>query len=118
MAAARTVEDALVRAKGLLAKGWTKGVAARNAEGEQVATRSPKAVQWCAVGALDRATGTHRQAWRIYAAAVDILDQAAAPWETIVTLNDRSHSVKPVLRAFDKAIQLCSGKSEISEGRR
>ncbi len=45
----------LTRAAELLAQGWTRGTAARDAQGQPVQSTAPAAAAWCVVGAIDRA---------------------------------------------------------------
>jgi hypothetical protein len=48
-------EKLLLRAAELVALGWTRGTAARNAAGQKVRSTAPEATAWCVVGAVDRA---------------------------------------------------------------
>jgi hypothetical protein len=48
-------EKLLLRAEELVALGWTRGTAARDADGQKVRSTSPQATAWCLVGAVDRA---------------------------------------------------------------
>src|SRR6266851_5422293 len=45
----------LLRAAELLAMGWTRGTAARDATGQKVRSTARQATAWCVVGAVDRA---------------------------------------------------------------
>ena len=45
----------LTRAAELVAQGWTRGTAARDAEGRKVPSTASEATAWCVVGAIDRA---------------------------------------------------------------
>src|SRR5260370_35338762 len=45
----------LLRAAELVAMGWTRGTAARDANGLKVRSTAPQATAWCVVGAVDRA---------------------------------------------------------------
>jgi hypothetical protein len=45
----------LLRAADLVAMGWTRGTAARDASGQKVRSTAPQATMWCLVGAVDRA---------------------------------------------------------------
>jgi hypothetical protein len=45
----------LLRAAELVEQGWTRGTAARAADGLKVRSMSPAATSWCVVGAVDRA---------------------------------------------------------------
>lgn len=44
-----------LRAAEVIAQGWTRGTAARDADGQKVRSTSPQATRWCVVGAVDRA---------------------------------------------------------------
>jgi len=48
-------EKILLRAAELVAMGWTRGTAARDARGQKVRSTAPQATAWCIVGAVDRA---------------------------------------------------------------
>src|SRR5258708_20544198 len=48
-------EKLLLRAAELVAMGWTRGTAARDASGQKVRSTAPQATAWCVVGAVDRA---------------------------------------------------------------
>ena len=48
-------EKILLRAAELVAMGWTRGTAARDATGQKVRSTAPQATAWCVVGAVDRA---------------------------------------------------------------
>jgi hypothetical protein len=48
-------EKILLRAADLVAMGWTRGTAARDATGQKVGSTAPQATAWCVVGAVDRA---------------------------------------------------------------
>jgi hypothetical protein len=45
----------LSRAAELVATGWTRGTAARDAQGQPVRSTAPQAAAWCVVSAIDRA---------------------------------------------------------------
>ena len=48
-------EKILRRAAELVALGWTRRTAARDADGQKVRSTAPQATAWCVVGAVDRA---------------------------------------------------------------
>lgn len=48
-------QKVLGRAAELVALGWTRRTAARDADGEKVRSTAPQATAWCVVGAVDRA---------------------------------------------------------------
>jgi hypothetical protein len=45
----------LLRAAELVEQGWTRGTAARDADGQKVRSTASQATAWCVVGAVDRA---------------------------------------------------------------
>ncbi len=45
----------LLRAAELVERGWTRGTAARDADGQKVRSTSPQATAWCVVSAMGRA---------------------------------------------------------------
>ena len=72
-------EKILLRAAELVAMGWTRGTAARDATGQKVRSTAPQATAWCVVGAVDRAL---YELWSLDAYAllgldVDAYDTAA-----------------------------------------
>ena len=48
-------EKILLRGAELVAMGWVRGTAARDANGRKVRSTAPQATAWCVVGAVDRA---------------------------------------------------------------
>jgi hypothetical protein len=102
---------ALLRARSLIADAprWTSGGLARAPDGRVVAWIDDSATQWCAVGAIYRAT---YDLVRDQKKAICIGDQIAArilprPWPrgSLVALNDAcGHAA--VLAAFDRALDL------------
>ena len=48
-------EKILLRAAELVAMGWTRGTAARDATEQKVRSTAPQATAWCVAGAVDRA---------------------------------------------------------------
>ena len=49
------VTENLKKARTFVAKGWNKKFAAKDKDGNKVAFNDPKAVRWCAIGALLKA---------------------------------------------------------------
>lgn len=95
------------RARALIAtpQTWTQGEFARDAHGEPVSWRSPKAVQFCLWGALNRVayemTGDRYQ-------SVGLADHAAAALRdgvrSLSGVNDRGTHTE-VLALFEKYLQ-------------
>jgi hypothetical protein len=88
----------LIRARGLLERGWCRFAPAQDARGDGISPTDDRAVAWCAVGAIAAAAGS-----RQFKAARDRL-HAAIGGENIANFNNRQESVEPVLTAFDRAI--------------
>jgi hypothetical protein len=81
-------EKLLLRAADLVAIGWTRGTAARDATGQKVRSTAPQATSWCVVGAVDRAL---YELWGldVYALLgleVDAYDTAPCPVEVLRAL--------------------------------
>jgi len=81
-------EKLLLRAAELVAMGWTRGTAARDASGQKVRSTAPQATGWCVVGAVDRAL---YELWTldVYALLgleVDAYDTAPCPVELLRAL--------------------------------
>jgi len=95
-------EKILLRAAELVALGWTRGTAARDAEERKVRSTAPQATAWCVVGAVDRAL---YQLWAldVYALLgleVDAYDTAPCPSE--------------VLRALRRPLQRVLGRRDLA----
>jgi hypothetical protein len=101
----------LEHAKGLLRKGWTKGVYARNAAGTRVEVCSKAAVSFCMTGAVMRA-GYDLGGGTIQAElALRRTPQIAVErFGSFAQLNDHADSVEDVIAVFDAAIAAESGK--------
>ena len=89
--------------------GWTRGALARDANGRQVATQSPNAVSFCAVGACRKAV--HNAGYDNvflydgYYAVRDTLDECTEFFD-VINMNDRYDTThEDVLKAFDCAIK-------------
>jgi hypothetical protein len=68
----------LLRAAELVAMGWTRGTAARDATGQKVRSTAPQATAWCVVGAVDRALYEllHLDVYDLLGLEVDAYDTA------------------------------------------
>src|SRR5260370_22050964 len=95
-------EKLLLRAAELVAMGWTRGTAARDATGQKVRSTAPQATGWCVVGGVDRAL---YELWTldVYALLgleVDAYDTAPCPLE--------------VLRALRRPLQRVLGRRDLA----
>jgi hypothetical protein len=91
----------LIRARGFVGRGWSRGAPARNAHGSAVEARSDKAVAWCMYGALVAVGVFDGDDW--LPSAQSRLD-AAIGGDALWAFNDEQETVEPVLAAFDRAI--------------
>jgi hypothetical protein len=91
----------LIRARALVARGWCRGVPARNFIGFSVGPRSRHATAWCMSGALYAAALVESDLDRRNAQCRLI---AAIGGGDITDFNDTQETVEPVLAAFDHAI--------------
>src|SRR5258707_8536813 len=78
----------LLSAAELVALGWTRGTAARDATGQKVRSTAPQATAWCVVGAVDRALYELYtvDAYPPLALEVDPYDTAPRPSEVLRAL--------------------------------
>ena len=100
--------DILRKARGFIARGWTQGEYARDAEGVPVNSRHPSAVCWCASAAL-HATDNYGEerlaAYRGLCAAIGTNGFQLFEW------NDTpGRTQAEVLAAFDQAIAALEGR--------
>jgi hypothetical protein len=93
--------ELLIRARGLLARGWCRDRSALDADGDAVHPRSPRAVAWCIYGALIASGMTDYRHWPELPAAVRL---KAVIGGSLVVFNEAQETVEPVLAAFDRAI--------------
>lgn len=108
----RTPSEVLRAARELISvpERWTQDATARSVKRRPVLPRSQKAVCWCSVGAIDRATES-----TFSPEAMDARSflRDAAKTNVISTWNDmRSRTHAEVLAAFDRAIVLADDKEE------
>jgi hypothetical protein len=92
----------LLRAAELVAMGWTRGTAARDATGQKVRSTAPQATAWCIVGAVDRALYEllHLNVYDLLGLEVDAYDTAPCPSE--------------LLRALRKPLQRVLGRHDLA----
>ena len=95
-------EKILLRAAELVAMGWTRGTAARDATGQKVRSTAPQATAWCVVGAVDRALYElwNLDVYDLLGFEVDAYDTARCPFE--------------VLRALRRPLQRVLGRSDLA----
>jgi len=81
-------EKILLRAAELVAMGWTRGTAARDATAQKVRSTAPQATRWCLVGAVDRALYEllNVDVYALLGLEVDAYDTAPCPSELLRAL--------------------------------
>jgi hypothetical protein len=92
----------LLRAAELVAVGWTRETAARDATGQKVRSTAPQATAWCVVGAVDRALYEllTLDVYDLLGLEVDAYDTAPCPLE--------------VLRALRRPLQRVLGRRDLA----
>ena len=92
----------LFRAAELVAQGWTRGTAARDADGQKVRSTAPQATAWCVVGAVDRALYEllNLDVYALLGLDVDGYDTAPCPVE--------------VMRALRRPLQRVLGRGDLA----
>lgn len=93
----------LLKARDAVMRGWTQRTLARDAIGDSVKSQDPRAVGFCAIGALWHATNDERLV--IYAANV-LRDALTEPRDiTLVMWNDNPlRTQEEVVALYDKAL--------------
>jgi hypothetical protein len=95
--------ELLIRARGLIERGWCREEFARDAVGNFVDPTGPTAIAWCMNGALIAAGVVlplkKHPAFRRLKSAI-----GTAP---VSVFNDAQETVEPILAAFDRAIAAC-----------
>ena len=91
-----------LRAGELVAMGWTRGTAARDATGQKVRSTAPQATAWCVVGAVDRALYElwNLDVYALLGLEVEAYDTAPCPSE--------------VLRALRRPLQRVLGRRDLA----
>ncbi len=96
-------EKILLRAAELIAMGWTRGTAARDASGQKVRSTAPQATAWCVVGAVDRALyelwtldvyallGLEVDAYDTAPCPLDMLRKLRRPLQCVLGRRDLAH---------------------------
>ena len=110
----RSKTEYLCKARDYIERGWTQGSSARDVYGESVLANSPRAVTWCAIGAINAAMPgasiERREVLR------NELRDALAVGRTVgVTpvsaYNDQFATKKAdILALFDRAIEMQGGR--------
>jgi hypothetical protein len=95
-------EKILLRAAELVAMGWTRGTAARDATAQKVRSTAPQATRWCLVGAVDRALYEllNLDVYALLGLEVDAYDTAPCSLE--------------VLRALRRPLQRVLGRRDLA----
>ena len=77
----------LLRAAELVAMGWTRGTAARDAAGQKVRSTAPQATAWCVVGAVEALYELWSlDVYALLGLEVDAYDTAPCPLEVLRAL--------------------------------
>ena len=98
-----TTKEVLVKARGLIVKGWCQGVEARDKNGNEVHVNSPEACSWCAVGAIKAAASDYGE----YINSL-LKVKGVALCITIPSWNDQDNQTKAeILSVFDDTISNC-----------
>jgi hypothetical protein len=99
-----TDREVLVKARALIKRGWTSTQDfARTRSGRGCSPDAPNAARWCALGALIAASGDHSP---IVGARLALQKQVSH--SSIGAWNSAQPSKRPILAAFDRAIEAVS----------
>jgi len=94
----------LLRARELVAAGWTQGESARDAGGKKISPFSYKAVCFCALGATHRAEEELGATTAIWDSAIRKLHPFTEKWNVAGWNDTPGRTQADVLAAFDAAI--------------
>ena len=95
-------KDVLVKARSLVEKGWTQGVAARNDYGYHVEPTDSDACYWCATGAIQAVLPKDV----LFSDYCDLL-ASEAPYDIVLFNDDADTTKEDILKVYDKAIARC-----------
>ena len=96
----KSVLEILEQAKERVTIGWTRDHLAKDKDGNPVMGSSPKAVRWCAFGALSAPPSkSFNEAYRFI--TDDVLCESLAPWN-----NAPERTQEEVVDLFDRAIKM------------
>jgi hypothetical protein len=90
----------------LTSRTWTQGTFAVNADGVTVPPKSPTAVRWCAMGALERFSARTVVGLARHNAALTLLAAGTRAGNVAAWQDRRGRTVREVRAAFAKAIRL------------
>jgi hypothetical protein len=132
-------EKLLLRAAEVIAQGWTRGTAARDADGQKIRSTAPQATRWCVVGAVDRALyelltldvydllGLEVDAYDTAPCPLEVLRALRRPLQRVLGRRDLAHwndhvcpdpaTAEQLLREAAASIGPCPGIGEITSSR-
>ena len=101
-----TAKQILQEGRTLIEKGWTQEKFARDADGDAVLAKSPRACAWCAEGALYAV----EKNFLAVGEAISLLDDLAKDqeYDSACDFNDHPDTTREdVLDLYNKAIKRC-----------
>jgi hypothetical protein len=74
------IREVLRQAAALVRQGWCKNALAKDKDGKWAAPRDPRAVCWCAAGAIQKICGGPNDGWEAAAALRNVLFMDIQTW--------------------------------------
>lgn len=94
------IQEVLRKAAALVRQGWCKNSPAKDKDGKWAAPRDPRAVSWCALGAIQKICGGPNDGWEALAALRNVLFMDVQTWNDTYA-RDGEH----VARKMEEAIR-------------
>lgn len=92
------IREKLLECAALIRRAWCKNAPAKDADGKPCSPREPKAVAWCAIGAIQKVVkGGPEDGWELRSAVRNVISTEITPW------NDSRVSADQVADVFEEA---------------
>jgi len=98
----REIRETLIKAAAIVRQGWCQNAPAKTARGKATGPRDPKAVAWCALGAIEKLCGGPNDGGEVKRS----LREVVWPME-IAEWNDRGYrTAEEVAKTFEEAARI------------
>lgn len=92
------VRDVLLKCAAIVRGGWCRHMPAKNAAGKRVGPRERSAVQFCAIGAIQRVCGGPEDGWEARRALREVVCMEISAWNDGI-----ARDAEQVAQAFEEA---------------
>lgn len=92
------IREKLLECAKLIRRAWCKNALAKDVDGKLCGPREPRAVAWCAIGAIQKVVrGGPEDGWELRSALRNVT------WMDITAFNDRCERADQVADVFEEA---------------